>query len=219
MNKNNQKQSYFQSKFISTYPLIPNQNQSYLSSQPQSKSFLFYPLIPKDRTRPRGEGEDRPTVATRPWSWRRSSSSTGTSPGRDASKSPTASVWPSGRSRSGFRTGGWKSRKRSNRSRNSTRLARARRAASTATPLATTIRTTTTTTTTTTPIWARTHPTPSGRIPFQRRRWKIENCNREKEEEEDDEEDDEEEDNEEEDDEEEDEEKEDESGVSSSAYT
>ena len=60
--------------------------------------------------------DGRRTRAIRRSNWRRSSSSTATSPANDASRSRTRSVSPSDRSRSGSRTAAWKSRRRRCRS-------------------------------------------------------------------------------------------------------
>lgn len=56
-------------------------------------------------------GPALPTPASRLWSWRRSSISTGTWPGADGWRLRTPCVCPSARSRSGFRTGGWSGRR------------------------------------------------------------------------------------------------------------
>lgn len=57
------------------------------------------------------ERKDAPTQSTRPWSWRRSFCSTCIWPESAAWRSAGASTWPTGRSRSGFRTAGWSWRK------------------------------------------------------------------------------------------------------------
>lgn len=52
-----------------------------------------------------------PTPASRLWSWRRNSTSTGTWPGAGGWRSRTLCVCPSARLRSGSRTGGWSGRR------------------------------------------------------------------------------------------------------------
>lgn len=52
-----------------------------------------------------------PTPASRLWSWRRNSTSTGTWPGAGGWRSRTLCVCPSARLRSGSKTGGWSGRR------------------------------------------------------------------------------------------------------------
>ena len=67
------------------------------------------------------EGEvDRPTLGSRPWSSRRSFILTIISRGDAVLRSRMRSAWPSVRSRSGSKTGGWSSRRSSGPSRRST---------------------------------------------------------------------------------------------------
>ena len=59
----------------------------------------------------KGRGRELRTPGTRPWSWRKSFTSTGTWRADGGSRSPMPSASLSGRSRSGSRTGGWSGRK------------------------------------------------------------------------------------------------------------
>ena len=69
--------------------------------------FRLYQIYPVQR----GRGRELHTPGTRPWSWRKSSTSTGTWRAGGGSRSPMPSASLSGRSRSGSRTGGWSGRK------------------------------------------------------------------------------------------------------------
>ena len=83
------------------------------------------PVLPDPRTSPMGPASEhaQPTPAPSWWSWRKSSTLTGTCAGQGGSRWPPCWTCLKGRSRYGSRTGGWSSRRSRSRRESPTKAA------------------------------------------------------------------------------------------------